>query len=235
MLKTKWTHWAMLALVLPAAGSYAQQDSSETDQRSGFAIAGDLGTLGYGGSLFYKLNDYFVLRGSVSSGSVNREFEEEDITYDGTLELENSRLGLDIYPFKGTFRLSAAYGDYGNRIDLVAVPTGGTIEINDEQYETDKEITSLNGSITSPSNATYLGMGWGNPVADGKGFGMMLDLGVMMLDEPDVQLTAICPDSSLSCHSLQSDVDIEQAKLQEDFNDAYTFWPVINIAISYQF
>ena len=107
--------------------------------------------------------------------------------------------------------------------------------INDEEYNTETEIDSLTGNVSSPSGAAYVGLGWGNPVKRGKRFGVMFDVGVMMVGEADVELVAVCPEGSLSCHSLQSDVDIEEAKLQADLGDAYKFWPVVNLALSYQF
>ena len=227
---SKWGRGFLLAATLvPAANGVADSN------RSGIAVAGDLGTLGYGADLFYRLNDSFVVRGGFNGASFDRDMEEEDVTYEATLTLESMRLGVDYYPFKGGFRLSAAYGNYGNEIDLVAEPSGNTIEINDEEYNTETEIDSLTGNISNPSGAAYLGMGWGNPVKRGKRFGVMFDVGVMMVGEADVELVAVCPEGSLSCHSLQSDVDIEEAKLQEDLGDAYKFWPVVNLALSYQF
>jgi len=203
-------------------------------EKSGLAIGVELGTLGVGLGAHYKVLDWLVLRGGFNNLDLNQNFKNDDLDYDAQLEMKNIRAGVDIYPFNGSFRLSAAYVSYDLSMEITAKPRNGTLEVNGEAYDTTTELESLNGDISSVTGAPYIGFGWGNPVKTGKGFGFMLDLGAVLLSEVNTDLYATCPENSLTCHSVQSDVDIEEAKLQRDINNSDLLLPVINLSLSYQ-
>ena len=50
--------------------------------------------------------------------------------------------------------------------------------------------------------APYLGIGWGNPVQNGKGWGMISDIGVLFQGSPKTTLTVTCTDRD--CASSQA-------------------------------
>ena len=78
----------------------------------------------------------------------------------------------------------------------------------------------------------YLGIGWGNPVARDKGWGMTSDIGVLFQGSPRTNLTATCSPSPCS-GTTQGNVATENAKLQSDLKN-FKFWPVVSVGISYQ-
>lgn len=87
---------------------------------------------------------------------------------------------MDYYPFAGGSRLSAAYVQNNNELNLLAVPTGGTFDLNDTAYPA-TDVKSLRMQVSYPGSGGYLGLGWGNPVGDGKGLGVTFDIGAYYL------------------------------------------------------
>ncbi|MDO6804408.1 hypothetical protein Q4595_18315, partial [Wenyingzhuangia sp. 1_MG-2023] len=98
-------------------------------EKSGFALGGEIGTLGLGLGAHYKVLDWLVLRGGFNTLDLNHEFQNDDLDYDGNLAFKNIRIGADIYPFNGSFRLSAAYVNYDLSMNITATPRNGTLEV----------------------------------------------------------------------------------------------------------
>lgn len=232
MIKPRLT--ALAAMIAISANGYADTSSDSYLDSSRFAVSGGIGTLGIGANVYYKINDYFQVKGLISNLSISHEIEQDDLSLEASIEGTNLGVVLDTYPFKGSFRLFAGYLNYGNQFNLSAVPTDGTITINDEEYDTSTDVQSIEGKITTDSAAGLFGMGWGNPMLYDN-LGVVFDMGVVMLNGSTVDLEAVCYENSLVCHSAQTSVDEEKASLQNDINDTYKFWPYINLAMSYHF
>ena len=83
--------------------------------------------------------------------------------------------------------------------------------------------------------APYLGIGWGNPVAKDKGWGVTTDIGVLFQGSPKTDLVATCGATAppLTCTQLQSDTAAENDRLKNNLSN-FKFWPVMSIGISYQ-
>lgn len=202
-------------------------------QAEGFALGVHAGTAGLGASANLRLNDNFALRGVYNQFSYDYDTTEEDLDYEGEIDLKSGQLGIDYYPFAGRFRVSAAYVSYGNEINLTGVPNAsGEFEINGTIY-TSADIGSVKAKVDWPSNAVYAGLGWGNPVQRDKGFGLTFDVGVMLTEEPQVDFTTQCFDP-LFCALIEPDVEAERQSLEEDLGDV-KMWPVIQLGLSYQF
>ncbi len=91
------------------------------------------GTLGISPEVGYRFGSHTGLRLNGGFLDFDRSEEIDDIDYDGTLKLNSVGLMADFYPFGGSFRLSVGARSNGNKVNLVATPTG-SIEIGDETY-----------------------------------------------------------------------------------------------------
>ncbi|HEX6591165.1 MAG TPA: hypothetical protein VF050_04130 [Moraxellaceae bacterium] len=212
------------AILLPAA-SFAD----------GFGLGAHVGTNGPGLDAFYRISDRLVLRAGYNQYDLDVDRSEDDVEYDGTYAFKNAQLGLDFYPFAGGFRVSAAYVANGNELDLHAVPTGGTFSFNNVEYQ-GTEVKDAKANISYPGSAAYVGVGWGNPVREGKGFGATFDLGVVYVGSADVALNVECGAvvAPHTCAGLKADGEVERQQLEDDLADV-PFWPVVQLGLSYNF
>jgi len=97
------------------------------------------GTLGLGVDLTGRLNDWFSLRGTVNQYDYKESVTESDIDYDGTLKLGAYGVMLDIFPMKGSFRLSAGLLKNRNELELTGTPTA---DIQEEEKQLEDDIDS---------------------------------------------------------------------------------------------
>lgn len=198
-------------------------------RRSGIALTGKLGTLGYGVELGLGSSDKFSTRIGLNSFTRKYNADSGKVNYDFKLQLQTASLLADWYPFAGSFRTSGGVLYNNNKISLTAKPTNGNYVINGVSY-TDTQIGTLQATLTFNKVAPYFGIGWGNPVAKDKGWGMTSDLGVLFQGKPKVDMTVTC---ASSCPQLQADAAAENTKLQNDLSN-FKFWPVASVGISYQ-
>jgi glycerate kinase len=115
------------------------------------------------------------------------------------------------------------------------LPTGGTYTINGTTYSS-TDVGSLQGDMSFNKVAPYIGIGWGNPAARDKGWGMTSDIGVLFQGTPKTSLVATCGAAiagTATCTQLQSDTAAENTKLQNDLRN-FKWWPVVSVGISYQ-
>ncbi len=169
--------------------------------------------------------------------------ESDDIDY--TIEFDNVLLGvlLDWHPFNGGFRLSGglAASDFG--VDMEA-DSQDEYDVGDNKYV---GALSLDGSLDFNSVAPYLGFGWGASVGE-TGLSFAADIGVLLIGEPTLSLDAsgtasqIDPDTGevgitldvAANAEFQQDLEKERVKAEEDL-DSISFYPVINLGVSYAF
>ncbi len=205
-----------------------------------FAVGVNGGTRGLGVDAVVGLGKFLNVRGTYSQYDYSEEFEETDITYSGDLELETLGVLLDYYPFAGSFRLSLGYFNNGSDMRAIgAVPPEQTsITIGDDTYGvTDAWVRA---DLDWKSSAPYIGIGWGNSLGKGSNWTFTVDLGVILSDEPNVNLTASqnLYDFAAENPSLGLDVDAslaeEEAQLRADTADFDKF-PVLQLGFTYAF
>jgi hypothetical protein len=137
------------------------------------------GTLGISPEIGYRFNKFGGLRANGGFFDYDRTEEIDDIDYDGTLKLNSVGVLADLYPFGGSFRISAGARSNDNRIDLVA--DEGTVEIGDETY-TQAEYGTIRGRVDFKSLAPTVTLGWGGKLKSG--FTIGFEAGVMMQGSP---------------------------------------------------
>ena len=197
------------AFVTPAA--FAAEDNAV-----GIDVAGKLSTLGYGGEIGYRINDYLAVRVGLNGGSYKYKDKTNPDSH-FTVDLGTVPVILDWHVFGGAFRLSAGYVNNQNK--ATAIETG-QVTVGNSTYP-----TTLTSAVDWGASATYLGLGWGSLPSTKRGLGFSFDIGAMHQGDPNVAVTA--PGVP------QADIDAQIAKYQDDFK--LPWWPVVSLGIGYTF
>jgi hypothetical protein len=227
MNRSSTTALATLALAaLGVAGSTAQAAT---------AVAAGAGTLGLNGTFNFSLTDTLVGRvgygGLRYSGTVN----DTNASYSGQLRLSNGTAIVDWHPGRHSFKLSLGGVASGTRIDVAAVPTGGSFELGSTSYTT-MQVGSVTGSIKpSKKFAPYVGIGFGSSFGDDSRLSFVLDAGVVLSGAPIVALTATCAQSlpASACAQIQQDAAAEIANLRDSASQ-FKAWPVLNVGLAWR-
>lgn len=206
----------LIALALFPASSYAE----------GMAVSGKVGTLGLGAELTAPISASVTGRIGLNMFSYSVNTARSTVNYNMKLQLQTVSALADWYPMDGGFRTSAGLFYNGNKATLNALATGGNYNLGGVNYAAAG--TTLQGNMTFNTLSPYIGIGWGNPVANGKGWGFVADLGLLYQGTPKATLT-----STGGTAAFQAAVVAEQAKLQSALN-GFTWYPVAMAGISYQ-
>lgn len=187
------------------------------------------GTIGISPEVGYRFNRAVGVRANGGFFDYDRTEEIDDIEYDGTLKLKSFGAMADLYPFGGSFRISAGLRSSKNRIDLSAVPTAN-VEIGDDVF-TPAEVGQLDGSVTFKKMNPTLTVGWGGKLK--RGFSVGFEAGVMMQGSPKMSLAASGGTLSNDPTFLQELQD-ERARAEDDAED-FKLWPVLQLHLKYRF
>jgi hypothetical protein len=193
----------------------------------GTAVSGKLGTLGWGIEITQGFSDSLGGRIGLNKFTYKMNTTNNAVNYDLKLQLQTVEAMADYYPFQGSFRTTAGLMYNSNKGTFDAVPTGGSYTINGQTFLA-TNVGSLQGSMTFNKVAPYLGIGWGNPAAKGKGFGMATDFGILFQGRPTASLTTTSTDPN-----VQAAVAVEQVTFQDSVN-GFKYYPVMSIALTYQ-
>ena len=219
----KAIRWFACATLVLSAAAHAE----------GFGVAAHAGSLGYGLDLNTRLADNFSGRFGFDYYKYSKSLTKDSIDYDASFKWQTAHLLADWYPWRGVFRATFGVVHNGNKLTLKATPGSQTVVIGGTSY-TATDLGSLAGEMSFRSAAPYLGIGWGNPVAPGKGWGFVADIGALYQGWPQVTLKATCAAGSSLCSQLQNSTAIEQVKLDNDLQ-SFKWYPVASIGFSYQF
>lgn len=211
-----------LAIVLVVAALFPAISFAED-----MAVSGKVGTLGVGAELTAPIANGITGRVGLNMFSYSVNTTRSTVNYDMKLQLQTVSALADWYPMDGGFRTSAGLFYNNNKGTFNALPTAGSYTINGVATPS-TSVGTLNGSMTFNSIAPYIGIGWGNPVAKGKGWGFVADVGVMYQGTPKASLT-----TTSTILAVQTNVAAEQAKLQSALN-GFTWYPVATVGLSYQ-
>ncbi len=209
--------------------------------KSSWAIVPEVSTLGLGGSVVRKIVPQLNAKAGINAFGLGFDLEETDATYDSDLNLFNVSTILDYHPSKRSgFRLSGGLIFSDNNAEGTTTPTldngTETITIGNQTFNVD-ELASADADVDiTNSVAPYLGIGWGNPVAEGKGLGFWFNAGVAFGGSPEITVTPNITEGV----SDQIRQEIEQAAEDEaeEIEDNIGFisvYPVVSLGLSYQF
>ena len=214
---------------VPEPAKAVEKEEMVMENRSGMGLTGKVGTLGLGAELNFAISDSLSARVGLNDGTYKNSATISSLNYDFDWQLQTINAFADWYPFAGSFRATGGLLYNNNSNSYVANPTNGNYIINGVAYSS-TQITSYQGTMSFNPVAPYIGIGWGNPVAKNKGWGLVTDIGVIYQGKPTSDLVITC---AATCPpQLQTDASAENAKLQED--TSFQWWPVVSIGISYQ-
>ncbi|MDQ7990797.1 MAG: outer membrane beta-barrel protein [Candidatus Dactylopiibacterium sp.] len=192
-----------------------------------------IGTTGYGFDVGQQLTERFGARIGYSALNYSHAFDTSDVDYDGKIKLSNLRALAD-YDLGHGFRVSGGLVFGNNRVDVHGKPSGGTYTFNGTAYPT-THVNSVDGRVDLGRKvAPYVGIGYGMPGR--KGWGFHADLGAMYVGKSRSTLDVRCGAAltPAQCTRLRNDAETERQKMQ-DKADAYTWYPVLNLGVSYGF
>jgi hypothetical protein len=193
----------------------------------GFAIAGQAGSMGVGGSVIIGVAPKVNIRGTFGYIPFDTDLDVDDISF--TLDIPTFfRATLDLYPMS-FFHVSAGglfltkSGDIG-----VAGTFNGSLEFGGTTYS-GAEVGTLSGNFNLKNAMPYLGIGFGNPV--GRTIGINLDFGVGFGNTPTVEnVTASGAVTNLP--GWNSDLAAKVADIEADIPEILKYYPVVTLSLS---
>ncbi|MEP2653137.1 MAG: hypothetical protein ABJH06_14220 [Paraglaciecola sp.] len=251
MLKTKLgLRLTCVPFILFTQQSVAQDDVQNVAMDGGgLAVIAKVGTLGPGLELDYSFTESWNIRLQANSYTYSDTFEEDDIDYNGEIELSTLGVLVDWRPFDGVFHITGGAYSNGNELRGNAISSGSeTFEIGQLEYRGSSAdpLTIDTAIVLGDETAGYLGFGWGQSYEDGLMFS--LEIGVLFSGEPDVQLEVTgtaevvgypgfqfdVSGTSPEAIEFQANVADEIVNLEEDISD-FEMYPVITLGIGYRF
>ena len=248
----------------PPEGSQ-ESNNNNSGEKSGWAIVPEISTLGIGGHVVKKIVPQVNARVGINAFSLGLDGIDTDIDYDADLNLFNVSTLIDIHPSKRSgFRLSGGFiignNNFDGSADVSELVTEGLAEDNDLDEDIIDGLERIDGLANVDADvevangvSPYIGIGGGNAVGDGKGFGFWWNMGVVFSGSPDVDLdTSLASDQIRSEFagtefegevdrivnetedSLEEVIDGEEDDIQDEI-DFLNIYPVISVGISYQF
>ncbi|GAA6173580.1 hypothetical protein NBRC116592_32500 [Colwellia sp. KU-HH00111] len=219
------------------------------DNELGLSLKGS--TLGAGIELDYRINNRFNVRLQANGYNYDDDFEEDDISYVGELELSTQGLLLDWRPFAGNFRVTGGIYSNANQLTGTATDAGEqSYDIGNVEYfsNPDNPLRVDANVDLGKSSAGYLGLGWGNAMPSGWMFSV--EVGVLLAGEPQVQIDAsgsaqvyangsyqvfdVSDTSNPLVQELNENIRAEEQNLADDIS-GFKAYPVIALGVGYRF
>lgn len=202
-----------------------------------FKLGVTAGTLGVGPEISYRLSDNVGVRGNLTFLSISRDIESDDINFDASLKLASGGAMIDVYPFKGGFRVSGGLRINGNKVRGVAQPNSGTSYDIDGTIYTAGQIGTLTAETEINRVAPALTLGYGGGLSKGLVFG--IEAGALFQGAVKVRpltITGTCAGTSppAACASLAADLEAERQSLNNDIS-GYKVYPILQLSIGYRF
>ncbi len=209
-------------------------------QLSGYAVTGKVSTLGFGIEGTGAISPNFNGRLGFNYFSFGIDTEQSDIEYDADVDLLSATALVDWFPSsRSEFRITGGLAYNNNQVDGTARPAR-TLEIGGVDVPTEL-IGQLEGELTFPNTISpYIGIGYGNPVKQGRQFTFSIDLGLLFTGSPEVDLNATGPVAGALFAApvvgplLNDALEREEDDIEDELSDLGVY-PVLSIGVSYQF
>ena len=197
-------------------------------------ITAEFGTTGFGAHLTYPLMDHLNGRVGYNGGTYSYNGSTSSVDYTTKLKLSTFDLLLDYYPSATPFRMTAGLVYNNSSLDLTAKSNStGSYVLNGNTY-TASSAGTINGTADFRRAAPYLGIGYGNAIAD-SGFSFSSDLGVLFQGAPRTMMTnSGCTAPAAVCSQLGADLATENASFSDKVSGLKTY-PVVRVGVSYRF
>jgi len=195
------------------------------------SVSAEVGSLGYGASVGYSLNDKVELQAGWAGGDVadlfGGDFDVEDVNYDVDSDFSNPYMGVQLRPAANWFTVGAGIIVPDNEIDIESNGDNGVFEIDGKRYE---NVGTLNGSIEHRNElAPYLTVGFRPNITNN--FGVFGEVGAAYLGNVDAKVTA----SGTGADAADA-ADAAAAAQEELENEDYLEWlPIVKLGATYRF
>lgn len=198
------------------------------------AVTASVGSTGLGAHLTIPVQPGFNARIGFNAASYNFADKSSAIDYEYKLKLRTVEVLADWYPMAGAFHLTGGVAYNGNEITGQGRPQAdGSYVVNGNNYTSGAG--TIDGKISFRKAVPYLGIGWGNPLSQERGWGFSSDLGVLFQGAPTSSLASTnCTLATALCSRLASDLSAERSKRDEDLK-MFKAYPVLRIGASYTF
>lgn len=90
-------------------------------------------------------------------------------------------------------------------------------------------MAGITGKLVSKARAPYVLIGFGKHTSSG--IGLFLDLGMVLLGDPDVQLTATGNSSLINSSDFESRLRTEEQSLENKAGTYLKYWPIVNLGL----
>lgn len=201
----------------------------------GMALGVKAGTTGAGAELTFGFNKWLNLRGGYNWFTVEPSLKADDVKYKADIDLDTISLLLDVHPFGGVFRITGGlYWHQDGTAALSATPGKPWTKIGDHRYEPASIGTISGRANVEDDMAPYVGIGWGNSVADDAALTLSLDLGVMFQSYEVEPLHATGSGAKSDNPVFREDLAKERNRLQDDLDD-WKIYPVLTLSLAYHF
>jgi len=199
----------------------------------GMAVAPKIGTTGIGVDGIFGINRFLNLRGGFNYGSFTWTRKFSKVKYDLDFDMTSIPLLVDLQPFGGHFRIvGGVYIQPSTEADLRATPSKN-VQIGEHTYPPEV-VGTLSGSIEVDQVLTpYLGIGFGNAVAEDQLFTLGIDIGVIF-QSYDAKLTSDGKGMTTKFDTFRKDLKKEEENIQKDLDD-FRFYPVLTISLAWHF
>ncbi len=206
-------------LALPASAALAD----------GHSVGIKVGALGLGAEYTYALTERIALRGGLYGSQVGFDAEESDIEYEFDIVWDSFSAGIDFHPLKSPLRLSLAFMQNDNRLELLSRPTQ-SVEVGNRTY-TPSQVGTLTGGAGFDDTATMVGIGW-DWSRNKSVFGMSLDVGVVDQGSPVVTLRG--NGTLLGDPIFEQDIAAEARQLTAEIEDL-DLAPFVSVGFQFRF
>ncbi len=193
-------------------------------------IYGQVGFPGAGLGYAHPISDAVTLRAdAVTLGNRESDFNEEGITYKGTLKANRVAVFADWFPFGGVFRFTGGVASSKFDLTLDASGSGQSIAVGNGTYVLGPG-DGLTMQIKYPRTMPYLGVGWGHQ-ASSSGLRFSFDLGAL-IGKPKV--SAVGRGQLATDPNAQADIDRELAEINNGIGKV-SLLPQFSFSLGYSF
>ncbi|MGD2131395.1 MAG: hypothetical protein PVI23_01295 [Maricaulaceae bacterium] len=217
----------IFCLVTAAAAVFFTPAASAQDFAAGIGV----GTAGLEAQAAFSVNDRLSLRASGNYLDVDRSENFDDVDYDAVLEASTVAGFVDLRPFANAFTLTGGAYLGSREASLTGTPTT-PVEIGGTTF-TPTEVGSLVGGIDLGEFAPFVGLGFDNTFTRSSPWGLRLNAGVAVGQEPDVTLQSV-GGTLTGDPTLNAELAAEAENISDDA-DVLRYYPVVSAGVTWRF
>lgn len=197
---------------------------------SGMALALKAGTLGAGVELTTGVTDSINARFGINNFTYGTSGTEAGISYDIDMQLQSGSVLFDWHPLGFGLRATGGLLYNNNELSMRGQSTTG-YTVGGTTYNA-AEVATLSGTVDFDNLTPYLGVGWGNAVAQDQTFTVSFDLGILFQGAPNASLGAtgtLASDPTFLANLRSEETDLNNSL------DNFEYYPVVALGLGMHF